>query len=141
MSLIETIKADSLQARKDRDTARATLLTTLYSEAAMVGKNAGRDTTDDEVVAIIKKFVKGVDEVLKFVGEGDTTAAVHEKELLLSYLPKQLTDEQVREAIIATGETPDVKNTGKILKALTEKYPGQVDGAAVSRAIKSFATV
>jgi len=44
--LINKIKSDSLEARKARQTDTATLLTTLYSEASMIGKNLGnREST------------------------------------------------------------------------------------------------
>ena len=65
MTLIERIKEDNLAARKNRDQVRATLLTTLFSEAVSVGKNAGnRETTDAETLAVIKKFIKGIDDTL-----------------------------------------------------------------------------
>jgi hypothetical protein len=61
MSLIQTIKADQVQARKARS-ASASILTTLIGEAEMIGKNAGdRESTDEEVIAIIKKFIKNLD--------------------------------------------------------------------------------
>ena len=66
MSLIQTIKTAQVAARKARDPS-ASLLTTLIGEAEMVGKNAGREVTDQEVVATIKKFIKGIDETLKAV--------------------------------------------------------------------------
>jgi hypothetical protein len=58
---MEQIKAKQIAARKS-GSADAGLLTTLLGEAAMVGKNAGRETTDQEVVAVVKKFVKNIDE-------------------------------------------------------------------------------
>ena len=68
--LLETINQDRNEARKMKYTATATLLTTLYSEAQMVGKNDGnRETTDAEVVAVIKKFVKNIDETLSNLPE------------------------------------------------------------------------
>lgn len=146
--LIERIRKDSLEARKARDTQRATLLTTLSSEASVVGKNDGnREPTDSEVTAVIKKFIKGVDEVLKVVEQDQTgvlaqtlAAAVREKEILQSYLPLQLTEEALRHAIAATNEPLEVKSTGKIMKALNAQYPGQIDGALVSKIIKESVT-
>ena len=62
MSLIIEIKSAQLAARKARDSFTASSLTTLIGEAEMVGKNAGREVTDAEVVAVLKKFVKNIDE-------------------------------------------------------------------------------
>lgn len=57
MTITEQIKAASLTARKARDTVASALLTTLLSDVVMIGKNAGRETTDAEAVAIVKKFI------------------------------------------------------------------------------------
>jgi len=61
MTLMEQIKTAQVTARKT-GAQEASLLTTLLGEAAMVGKNANRETTDQEVVAVVKKFVKNIDE-------------------------------------------------------------------------------
>ena len=63
MSLIQDIKSASLVARKARETKKAESLITLYSEASMIGKNDGnRESTDAETIAVIKKFIKNIDE-------------------------------------------------------------------------------
>ena len=63
--LIEKIKHDQLVARKNRSTVESTLLTTLIGEADMVGKNNGnRDPFDEEVISVVKKFLKGVNETI-----------------------------------------------------------------------------
>ena len=59
--LLNKIKADQLAARKAKDGLATALLTTLIGDAEMVGKNAGRLVTDEEVVAVIKKFIKNID--------------------------------------------------------------------------------
>ena len=82
MTLIERIKEDNLAARKNRDQVRATLLTTLFSEAVSVGKNAGnRETTDAETLAVIKKFIKGID---------DTLSAMKDKTDIAEYIRQKL---------------------------------------------------
>ena len=57
--LLAEIKAKQINARKAR-LSTATLLTTLIGEAEMVGKNQGREVTDSEVLAMIKKFIKNI---------------------------------------------------------------------------------
>ena len=57
--LIEKLRQDMIAARKGSDTVTKSLMVTLYSEAAMVGKNKRNgDTTDDEAVAVIKKLLR-----------------------------------------------------------------------------------
>ena len=137
--LIDQIKADQLQARKDRDTVRASLLTTLYSEAAMIGKNDGnRATTDQEVIAVIKKFIKGIDET---VAAGAQTAPqlLVEKEILTAYLPSQLDDAALSviiDGIIESQGISGMKQMGLVMKELNANYAGQFDGKAASTIVR-----
>lgn len=139
--LLKTIQADSLAARRARDTVRATLLTTLYSEAAMVGKNDGnRDSTDDEVIKVIRKFVKGIDESLAVKTEGPAAEALRtEKALLEAYLPVQVTEADVEAAahgIVASLEQRGPKAMGAVMKALKDRFGAALDGQVASAVVK-----
>ena len=103
MSLLEQIKRDQLEARKAKDVVRASLLTTLFSEASMKGKSDGnRESTDAECIQVVQKFLKGVNETLealKFSSDGRVKIAIVEKEILGTYLPQMATEAQVRECV------------------------------------------
>lgn len=147
MSVLERIKEHSLTARKAKDTFKATLLTTLYSEAVNVGKNNGnRLTTDAETVAVVKKFVNGVNETIsamKGVAETDDryANAVQEKTILEQYIPVQLTELELQKIVGTMAQAlPDrgPKQMGVLMKQLKEKYDGQYDGALASKVIKAI---
>ena len=137
--LLETINQDRNEARKMKYTATATLLTTLYSEAQMVGKNDGnRETTDAEVVAVIKKFVKNIDETLSNLPETDPRyeAAKTEREVLNFYLPKQMTEEDLRTAIgeiIQSRNLSEPRDMGIVMKELKAAFDSQFDGKMASQ--------
>lgn len=142
--LLKKIKDDQLQARKDRDTQKANLLTTLYSEAAMVGKNKGnRDSTDEEVIAVIKKFHKDNGAVLDSM-DGSVSDTVkfaweRERQILASYLPKQMTEDEIKAAITAYKNFADENpNMGGAMKFLKENYSGQYDGKMASSIAKEM---
>jgi uncharacterized protein len=100
--MISELKKAMMKAKMEHDTAKSNLLSTLVAEAAMVGKNDGnRATTDQEVINIIKKFIKNANENIKILDEigKDKSAVIKEKEILESFLPKQLDPEEL-EAII-----------------------------------------
>lgn len=144
MSLILQIKKDQLQARKNSQTAEATLLTTLLGEAAMIGKNAGnRETTDEEVVAVIKKFVKNNTELMGYA-EAESNAylsARDENDFLSQYLPSQMTEEDIRVAVqtrIVTLDEISPKLMGSVMKWLKDNYAGQYDGGLASKVVKEL---
>jgi len=147
MSLLVKIKADQLTARKEGDKARASLLTTLIGEASMVGKNDGnRESTDAEVTAVIKKFADKVRETLTvLVQESDQKLVYeHELQILESYLPKQMSEDELRNtvnAIKAEFGVADIKGKGVIMKTLKERHLGAYDGKMAAEIVDSVLKV
>ena len=142
--LIDTIKTQQLQARKSRDTALAQLLTTFYSEAAMIGKNDGdRTTTDKEVHAVAKKFIKNAKEVYNNLPDTDNRAleAVYEIDILGGYLPPQLSPPDLLAAIakiVDDKNASTMKDMGVVMKELKAAFDGQYDGKEASAIIKGL---
>ena len=141
MSLLETIKKDQLEARKNKDAVKASLLTTLFSEASMKGKNANRETTDEETVQVIQKFLKGVNETITVLEKANNVASlgssVREKEILEAYLPKMVTEAELCVEIAflkASGAT----NIGAIMKGLKDKFGSALDGKMASKLAKEL---
>lgn len=141
MTLLEKIKADQFSARKNKEALKSSLLTTLYSEAAMKGKNAGRETTDEETTQVVQKFLKGVNETIGYLekGGGDNTEALAtataEKEILEGYLPKMASEDQVRAAIVEL-KASGAANIGAIMKGLKDKFGSALDGKMASALAK-----
>lgn len=139
MSLLDNIKTDQVAARIAKESLKATLLTTLLGEAQMIGKNAGRETTDDEVVAVVKKFIKGINDTVEFLAEQNakaTQVCMEEKAILEVYLPQQMTKDQIKLAIenALTG-TVRAMNKGEMMKYLKENFAGRYDGKEAAAAV------
>lgn len=143
MSLINKIKADQLQARKNKNAVLKSLLTTLLGEAQAVGKNDGnRESTDAEVIATIKSFLKKVNETLDAiaVNGGDATNTLIEQYALKSYLPKQLSEDEL--TLIVTShidshvEDASMKSMGIVMNHLKTVYDGQYDGKMASTVVR-----
>ena len=144
MSLIQEIKSALVTARKARDAAASSSLSTLVGEAEMVGKNAGnREPTDAEVTAVIKKFVKNIQETADAIaskGGAPSASLVAERELYERFLPKQLSADELKNHItaihaglVSTGEKADV---GSIMRYLKKRFDGQFDGKLAAALIK-----
>lgn len=146
-TLIETIKKDQLQARKNKDATKASLLTTLLGEASMIGKNDGnRESTDAEVIAVIKKFVKNTQEVIRITGMQQSIesreagkVASEELRILESYLPKQLSENELRaemQKLIAELNLSGPKGMGILMKEMKARFEGTYDGGLASKIAK-----
>ena len=141
MTLIEQIKIDQVAARKAHQALAASLLTTLLGEANAVGKNKGnREPTDAEVVALVKKFINGMDESIAYLQKYENPEALKtvtaEKAIISVYLPKQMTDDEIKAALVTI--VADVgPNMGKVMAALKAQYEGLYDGKAAAGIVKS----
>ena len=142
--LLEQLNKDSLDARKSKDTLKANLLVTLISEAKMIGKNAGnREPNEQEVTDVIKKFLKGINDTISILEKEsrDCSKEKMEKEILDSYLPKQMSEADLEKAVNEIVETlpeKSLKMMGKVMAALKEKYPNQYDGKIASSVVKNI---
>ncbi len=133
MNLIAQIKEKQINARKS-GSKEASLLTTLLGEASAVGKNAGnRETTDAEVVAVVKKFIKNIDETISALSSRnqDSSAFVAEKKVLEEFLPKQLSEDELKKIAAGRSSMPD------FMKYLKEQFNGQYDGKLASSVAKT----
>jgi len=146
MSIIQDIKAASLAARKERNSDKAASLTTLLSEASMIGKNdGGRETTDIEATAVIKKFIKNIDEIFAVrplnLEDPASVKLDQEKRSFASFLPKQMTEEQVKTNLVSLKEQcmlTSPKDVGKLLKSFKELYEGAYDGGLAAKLAKEI---
>lgn len=142
MPILQQIRADKLAARKSGDSLRSSLLTTLDAEASKVGKDKeNRESTDEEVVQVIRKFLKGLEETSEALRKAGrpTEQQDSEKTILTGYLPKQLSTEELSAVIDEfVAQLPEKKpdQLGKIMASLKAEYPGLYDGKLASELIK-----
>lgn len=149
-TLIDRIRADWKQARKDRDHKKAGILGFLIGAIDAVGKDNGqRPTTDAEAIQVIFKFQKDLKttfgEFTKMPMEefnyiqaiplpDDIQKAVdmiQENEIYTSYLPKQLSVSELVD-IINEGTSMGLNHKGQFMGHLSRNYKGQYDGKMAS---------
>jgi len=138
-SILHQIEEKLLTSRKNRD-IDSSVLATLLNEVKMKGKNDGnRETTDDEAVAVIKKFVKDLNCVLDNTTDDDKIQET-QKEIVavVQFLPKQLTEEELRNIIKDIISHDSEINLGKVMGFLKKQYNGLYDGKRASSITKEL---
>ena len=143
MGLLNQIKTDLEKARKAKNTMVSSLLSTLYAETIMIGKNDGnRETTEEETIAKVKVFIKNINETLKTIPEKNEKRVEYEneKKALEQYLPNQLSEAELIKIIegIASNHEKSMKSMGKLMGELKGKYSGQFDGKLASNLVKKI---
>ena len=143
--LKEQLASDLKEAMKAKDEIRKNVVQMVRAGVLQVEKDK-RITLDDEgVIEVIAKEVKKRKDVLpdfEKAGRADLIEATQrEIEILLSYLPSQLTtdelDKIVSEAVKEIGAS-GMKDMGKVMSALMPKVKGRADGKAVNELVKKY---
>ncbi len=143
---MEQIEKDVIDAMRAKDTVKLSTLRMLKSAVGNYLIQAKKDKADDaEVLSLIGKQAKQRRESIdSFEKAGCKELADKEKSELMileAYLPKQLSDEElkaeVQKAIAASGAT-SAADMGKLMKVLMPAIQGKADGKRIQEAIKSI---
>ena len=131
MSFLEQINADLKKAMLERDAVTRDTLRMVKSELLTL------DNPDE--LAVLSRAVKSRrDSIKSYVEGGRQDLADKEQaeiEVIERYLPKQLSEDEAREAIAGIiGELglSSKRELGTVMKELKARYPGQVDGKLAS---------
>ncbi len=145
MSLKERLLEDMKNAMKDKDVIKKNTVQMARAAILQVEKDNKITLDDDGIIDIIAKEVKKRREALPDFEKSGRQDLIDnlkaEVDVLLQYLPQQLTEEEleviVRQAIQDTGATT-VKDTGRIMQAVMPQVKGRTDGKMINLIIKKF---
>lgn len=122
----DRIKKDRIEAMKSRDAVRKNLLD--YILGQIETKEKSQNAKGDIAIAVIKSYVSSVTEVMNSGNVSDEykTQVERELQILSSYLPKEVSEEEVK-AVIQSAVTAGANKKGIIMKAITEKFGAAAD--------------
>ena len=140
MLLIEQLTLDRLAAFKAGDKTKATLLATLIAEARSdARRETVRDPSDDETLAKIRRFIKNNEEAMA-VGRAEMAAKLGaENQILEAYLPRMLSDEELRGLLVPIVESlaeKSPKAMGQVMAAI--KGDARIDMKRASAMVKAM---
>lgn len=146
--LRERFSADLKEAIKAKDGLRVSTLRLIM--AAIKDRDiAGRsqDNADGvaeiEILAILAKMIKQRQDSAKAFEEGGRLDLVEQElseiKIIQDYLPKQMTEAEVRQAVskaIAETGAGSIRDMGKVMAELKARHPGRMDFARASAIVK-----
>jgi uncharacterized protein YqeY len=148
MSLLrERFTQEMKDAMKSGDKAR--LATIRMVQAALKDRDIeargqGKEVGEEDILALLQKMVKSRQEsVGMYVQGGREDLAAQERgeiEVIQSFLPKQMGDDEVQAAIkaaIAETGAASMKDMGKVVAVLKAKFTGQMDFGKASALVKA----
>ncbi|MFJ6325905.1 MULTISPECIES: GatB/YqeY domain-containing protein [unclassified Rhizobium] len=145
----ETLSNAQKDAMKARDTARLStvrLILAAIKDKDIANRGLGKEqASDDEILQLLAKMIKQREESEKIYVDGarPELAAKEREEITViqGFMPEQLSDDKVREicvAIVAELGAQGLKDMGKCVAALRERYAGQMDFAKASGILKEL---
>jgi uncharacterized protein YqeY len=137
------------QAMKDKSTERLStirLINAAIKDRDIAARTEGKENGvgDDEVLAILAKMTKQRQESAKTYEEAGrldlSERELAEIKVIEEFLPRQLTDDEIRSAIsdaINEVGAGSIRDMGKVMGTLKSKYAGQMDFGAVGSLVKN----
>lgn len=141
--MIEKIMQDYKIAMKERQENRKLILNYLISQIKNKKIDLQRELTDEEVVNLIRKEVKSLQEGMLFLqkaGKRDELKTEEEKRKVLEwYLPQLMTKEQtknlIQQIVVELGLIDLQKQKGVLMKEIMSKYRGSIDPELVNQVL------
>ena len=147
MNLFDQVSNDIKSAMLAKDKVRLEALRGIKKEflEAKTAKGADGELTDDMAMKILAKMVKQRKESAQ-IYTGQNRPDLAEPELakaavIETYLPKQMTEEELTEAlkaIIAQVGATTPQEMGKVMGVATKQLAGRADGRAISAKVKKL---
>ena len=143
MSLKDKLMDDLKSAMKDKDTVRKNAVQMVRASVLQVEKD-NKITLDDEgVIEVVAKEVKKRKDVLPEYEKSGRQDLVDELkreiEVLMAYLPQQMSEEEIEALVIdaiAQAEAKSMKDIGKVMAVIMPKTKGKADGKVINQFVR-----
>ncbi len=142
-SFTELMK-EAMKAGDKRRVGTLRMITAALKDRDIEARGQGKGPlSDDDILGLLQKMVKQRQESLAIYEQaGRTELATQEREeieIIMGFMPKQMDDAEMTAAIktiIAETGASSVKDMGKVMAVMKERYAGQMDFAKASGAVK-----
>ena len=137
---------DAMKAGEARRVSTLRLVNAALKNADIEARGQGKPAlSDDDVLGVLQKMIKQRHESVELYEKGGRPElAAQEREeitIISKYLPQQMTDQEIHDTIGAllkeTGATA-MKDMGRVMAALKERYAGKMDFSKVSAKVKDL---
>ena len=145
MNLKSQIEQDIRSAMKARSAIQLSTLRLLMAALKQQEIDRRVDLNDGDVLVILEKMIKQRKESMRIYQEADREELADQEraelDILITYLPQQLGEEEMRAAVaaaIADSNAEGPKDMGKVMALLKSEFAGKVDFSVVSVLVKEL---
>lgn len=139
--IFEELQKENIKTMKEHDKVAHEIIALVFGKCkneAIDGAYPDRKLPDAQTLKIIQKTIKELEEektaFKKANREEKVLELARQKSILEAYLPKQLSEEEIRNIISSLSD----KTIPSVMKHFKANYAGQVDNSLVSKMAKEF---
>lgn len=145
MSLLKRLDEDLITALKKSDKLKLSVLRMAKAAVKNQQIDKGRELQDEEILAIFSTLAKQRRESIEQFSKGGRDDLVQQETLelaiLQSYMPAQLSAQEIDDMIFQTIKETSAKNEGdmgKVMKMLAPRIKGVADGKWVNNRVREL---
>ncbi|MBE6020773.1 MAG: GatB/YqeY domain-containing protein [Firmicutes bacterium] len=146
MSLKERLSADFKEALKTKNEIKKNVVNMARAAVKQYEVDHREELDDAGIIDILTKQVKMRKDALADFEKAGRTDLLEvykaEIEVLQTYLPAQMTEDEVRAVVVKImeeqGITAEKKNMGAVMKAVMPQVKGKADGGVVKKVVDSI---
>ena len=137
---------EALKAKDTRRVSTIRLIQAAVKDRDIANRGAGKDRVcDDDIMQILAKMIKQREESARIYEDAARLELAQQEreeiEVIRSFLPQQLSDDDVREAckrVVEETGASGLRDMGKCMNALKSEFAGQMDFAKASGVVKGL---
>lgn len=135
---------DAMKAKDERKLSTLRMVNSTLKNADIEARGQGKPPlSDEDILGVLQKMIKQRQESVELYEKGGRAELAEQERgeiaVISAYLPKQMSEDEVKAAIAAViSETgaAGMKDMGKVIGALKGKYAGQMDFGKASGLVK-----
>ena len=137
---------EAMKAKDERRVSTLRLVNSSLKNADIEARGAGKPPlSDDEILGVLQKMIKQRQESVELYEKGGRPELAKQErdeiDIISAYLPKQMSDLEAGSAIaqlVHEINAQTVKDMGRVMAALKERYAGKMDFSKVSGKVKDL---
>jgi uncharacterized protein len=137
---------DAMKAQDARRVSTLRLINSALKNADIAARGEGKGPlSDDDVLPLLQKMIKQRQESIELYDKGNRPELAQQERdeiaIIAAYLPKQMSDLEagsVISALVHEINAQGVKDMGKVMAALKQRYAGTMDFTRASAAVKKL---
>jgi uncharacterized protein len=145
---INTALKNAMKAGDARRVSTLRLVNAAFKNADIEARGQGKGPLgEDEILPLLQKMIKQRQEAVELYDKGGRAELAQQERdeiaIIAGYLPKQMSEDEVKAAIsavIAETGAAGMKDMGKVIAALKGKFAGKMDFAKASGLVKGMLT-